>query len=236
MFFVYRPIVRWAARRALVGRNRNRSTPSAGRFTRAEIDHYITEAWRHYKTLAPSLPPQPTRGSWMNVQLAVLTISLFQALLDAGIKRAYAIELVSDTTWKVYQQWSRIGQFLERILPHAPLALPASSAGLKSYLRKDGTFALGFPFNPPGYLARYAPTKGGIGFDMIRCPVAETFRAQGAADLCLASWCNLDYALGEMRGLKLERTTTLVEGADRCDFRVLFASRAAKTRSEDRSR
>ncbi len=228
MFFLYRPIIRWAARRALIGRNRNRSEPSVGRFTRAEVDHYLAEAWRRYETLVPSLPSQPTRGSRMNVQLAALTISIFQVLLDAGIERAYAIELVADTTWKVYQQWGRIGQFLARILPKALTKPAGMEADPKRRIRKDGTFALTFPFNPPGYLAKYVPTKGAIGFDMIRCPVAEVFRAQGAVDLCRASWCDLDYALAEMQGRRLQRTTTLVEGADRCDFRFIPASQVAK--------
>ncbi len=92
---------------------------------------------------------------------------------------------------------------------------------------------LNFPLNPPGYLAKYVPTKGAVGFDMIRCPVAQVFRAQGAADLCRASWCDLDYALDEMQGLRLQRTTTLAEGADRCDFRLFLASQGAKVGSKE---
>ena len=56
------------------------------------------------------------------------------------------------------------------------------------------------------------PSTNGVSFDVVRCAVADYFRAQGAADLCLASWCNLDCALGEMLGLTLHRTTTLVDG------------------------
>ena len=59
------------------------------------------------------------------------------------------------------------------------------------------------------------------------------FRAHGAADLCRASWCDLDYALAEMQGRRLKRTTTLVEGADRCDFRFIPASQVAKVKSKN---
>lgn len=222
MFFLYRPIIRWAARSALVGRDRDRNKPEQGRFTRAEVNHSITQAWRRYMALAPSLPAEPTAGSRMNVKLAALTIAFFQVLLDAGIERAYAIELVSDTTWKVYRQWGRIGQFLTRILPRS--LLKPMRTDLARRIQKDGTLAQSFPFNAPGYIAKYVPMKDAIAFDMIRCPVAEVFRAHGAADLCRASWCDLDYALAEMQGLRLQRTTTLVEGADRCDFRFFFAS------------
>lgn len=108
----------------------------------------------------------------MNVQLAALTISLFQILLDAGIERAYAIELVSDTAWHVYKRWGRIGQFLTRILPRS-LTKPLQNDVDVARHAKDGTFALGFPFDAPGYVAHYVPMKGTAAFDMIHCPVAE---------------------------------------------------------------
>jgi L-2-amino-thiazoline-4-carboxylic acid hydrolase-like protein len=231
MFFLYRPIIRWAARRELVGHNRDQNKPDQGRFTRTEVDHYIDQAWRRYKALAPSLPEEPTVGSRMNVKLATLTISIFKVLLGAGIERAYTIELVSDMTWKVYRQWGRIGQFLVRILPRSLLKPMRTDSARR--IQKDGTLAQSFPFNPPGYIAKYVPMKGAIAFDMIRCPVAEVFRAHGAIDLCQASWCDLDYALAEMQGLRLHRTTTLVEGADRCDFRFIPASQVAKVGSSD---
>jgi len=33
--------------------------------------------------------------------------------------------------------------------------------------------------------------------DVVKRPIADYFRGQGAVDLCSASWCNLDYALAE---------------------------------------
>jgi hypothetical protein len=129
--------------------------------------------------------------------------------MAAGVERDYAIELISDVTWKVYEKWGSLRRFLARKRP----------PDLTRRVRNDGTVALTFPFNPPGYIARWVPTDDGIGYDMLRCPVAGYFRAQGAADLCVASWCNLDYALAEMWGGKLVRTKTLVAGDDRCDFR-----------------
>jgi hypothetical protein len=116
MFFLYRPIIKWAARRELVGRNRD-------------------------------------------VKLAALTISIFQVLLDAGIERAYAIELVSDTTWKVYQQWGRIGQFLARILPKTFSKPAGMEADPKRRIRKEGTFALTFPFNPQAISLTLSPQR-----------------------------------------------------------------------------
>ena len=84
--------------------------------------------------------------------------------------------------------------------------------------------SLSFPFNAPGYLIEPVPADAGTAFDVVRCPVADYFRREGAVDLCSASWCNLDYALAEMTGEKLVRTKTLVRGDDRCDFRLSWKS------------
>ncbi|MEO9189341.1 MAG: L-2-amino-thiazoline-4-carboxylic acid hydrolase [Acetobacteraceae bacterium] len=80
--------------------------------------------------------------------------------------------------------------------------------------------SLRFPFNAPGYLIETVAADSGTAFDVVRCPIADYFRGQGAVDLCSASWCNLDYALAELTHEKLARTKTLVRGDDRCDFRL----------------
>ena len=77
------------------------------------------------------------------------------------------------------------------------------------------------PFSAPGYQIKTVHAERGIAFDVVHCPVASYFRERGAADLCLAAWCNLDFALSDLTQQQLIRTKTLVEGADHCDFRVL---------------
>ncbi len=57
---------------------------------------------------------------------------------------------------------------------------------------------------------------------MTKCLVAEYFQQSDAQDLCVRVWCNQDFALAEMWGAKLERTTTLAEGCTRCDFRFMI--------------
>ena len=86
---------------------------------------------------------------------------------------------------------------------------------------REGKVHLRFPFNAPGYLIETVPAESGTTFNVVHCPVATYFRDRGAVDLCVASWCNLDYTLSELTHQKLVRTKTLVQGADHCDFRVL---------------
>ena len=91
MYLLYRFVIRRAAQRAIIGRNRDRSQPDRGRFTGPEVNRFVNLAWNKYQGVIPTLPSEPTRGSRMNVQLAALTISLFQVLLETGIERTYAL-------------------------------------------------------------------------------------------------------------------------------------------------
>jgi len=209
-----RPWVRWAARAAIVGRNRSRTDPGAGRFTRKDIDRLLGAAWANFDRLTPELPGEPTHGSRQNVVLACLTLSMLKALTADGVEREYAIELIGDTCWKVYAQWGQIPRVVTRLRTRDPAKRMAMSVAM--FLR--------YPFNWPGY--RYAEVlePRGRGLDMLRCPVAEYLAAHEASDLTVATWCNLDFPLARMWGGQLERHGTLASGADRCDFRFRVAA------------
>jgi hypothetical protein len=215
--FVYRPLATRAARRALVGRNRARTSPDRGRFTGADVDALLKTAWGLYAERVGKLPPEPTFGSRMNVKLACVTMSFFDALLGVGVERAYAIELVADAAWRVYRLWSSVALGLARLTPGKTTSL---AFAVTSHGDPRAPVSLGFPFNAPGYLVEPVRADRGTAFDVVRCPVADYFRGQGAVDLCSGTWCNLDYALAELTHEKLVRTKTLVRGDDRCDFRL----------------
>ena len=86
-------------------------------------------------------------------------------------------------------------------------------------MRMSVDMFLRYPFNRPGYRYRDIAEPRGRALDMLRCPVADYLAANGAADLCVGTWCNLDYPLARMWGGELERHGTLAGGAKRCDFR-----------------
>lgn len=215
--FLYRPLTARAARRVLVGRLRNMRDPAKGRFTRTDIDGLLKISWDQYRKDVGDLPPQPTFGSRMNVRLACFTKSFFEAMVASGTERKYAIELVADAAWSIYRIWAGIALSIARLTPGKTTTL---GFAVKSSGRRPEQLSLQFPFNAPGYLITSTPSDHGVAFNVVRCPIAEYFRKQGAVDLCLASWCNLDYPLSELTHEKLVRTRTLVEGYDGCDFRV----------------
>lgn len=210
---IYRPTVRWAAQNALAGRDRDRRNPEAGRLTRVEVNRMLSHSWSIFDTLALHAPQEQTTGSRMNVLLACLTLAMLQAMIAAGIERDYAIELIADASWKIYERWGAVPRLVSRMRTHNPV----------ERMRMSVNMFLRFPFNPPGYQFTRLLNDRGISLAMTRCPVAEYFQAQGAVDLCLGTWCNLDYGLAEMWGGHLRRTRTLVAGDDHCDF-VFLAS------------
>jgi len=204
-----RVVLRSAARRCWVGRNRSPGRPEAGRITRRETDRVVSEALRNLEGCAAEANAEPSLGARINVRLAGVTLAAHRALTAAGIEKTYSTELVSDAAWWVYKKWG---------WPAAGLAWVARRDSL-GRLRFATDLFRSFPFNPPGYLMEDISAANEVAFDVRRCPVAEYFRRHGASDVCVATWCNLDYALAEQWGGRLERAGTLAAGADRCDFR-----------------
>jgi hypothetical protein len=205
----FRPWAGWAARAAIVGRCRSRTDPARGRFTRADLRRLLDATWAKFGCLAPDLPAEPTMGSRQNAALACLTLAMFQALLDEGVERDYAVELVGDACWKVYAQWGQLPRLVARLGSRDPVERMRTSVDL--FLR--------FPFNPPGYRYEDRPDPDGRALDMLSCPVAEYLTSRGAADLAVGSWCNLDFQLARTWGGTLERKGSLAGGAPHCDFR-----------------
>jgi hypothetical protein len=203
-----KPFGRAAAGRAIVGRNRSRTDPTAGRFTHHDVSGLIDTAFELFERHVPDLPSEPTIGSRQNVMLAVLTLSMLESLEQAEVERGYAIELVGDTCWRFYRQWGRVTKTVTNLISRDPTRR----------LRLSVNGFLTYPFSRPGYRFHDVPEADGRSLNMVRCPVADYLGQREAADLCAGSWCNLDYALAEMWGARLQRSSTLVAGASCCDF------------------
>ncbi len=180
-----------------------------GRFTRGEVAGFVRAAIDGFEARVPDLPAEPTTGSRQNVMLAALTLAMLQTLERSGVERGYAIELTGDTCWRFYRHWGHVTKTFTRLASHDP----------RRRLRLSVNAFLRYPFGPPGYQFDDVDEPDGRSLNMTRCPMADYLGRQGAGDLCAGSWCNLDYALAEMWGARLQRTGTLAAGAACCDFR-----------------
>jgi hypothetical protein len=133
-----------------------------------------------------------------------------RALLERGLAEAEARRRTADVPWSVYEKMAAIPWALAQLLERRPYGR----------LKKATDLFRRFPFRAPSYDIVDVPAERDVGaFDVRRCPVAEYLRAHGLSELCVDAWCNLDIPLAHKWGARLERTGTLAEGAERCDFR-----------------
>lgn len=180
------------------------------RFDRGEIRAILDDAFADYEAQRPGLASEPSTGGRIMVRLAALTIGLHRALTRRGVKEEEARKLTARVTSRIYGQMATVPTVLSKTGGPAP----------HERLRRATDLFRRFPFGQPSY--DMVDVDGGddvVAFDVRRCPVAEHFRAQGLGALCVESWCNLDFPLAERWGGRLVRTTTIADGASRCDFR-----------------
>jgi hypothetical protein len=170
----------------------------------------LNETWNEYERLTPSIPKQENFGAAVILRGAALTIAFHKTLVAHGFEQTTARTLVSAAAWKVYRVMGRIPWLASRVVtadPHRRLLLAT-----RMFRR--------FPFGPPSY--RWKDVEGApdvVAFDYLRCPVAEYFSAHNQPQLCVATFCNLDFPLAKEWGAELERTGSIAGGAERCDFR-----------------
>ena len=207
---IVRPLLRWATRRALVGRSRSTFSPEKGRFTRADVDRIIRQLWRSYDELVPGIPWEPTLGARLNLRLACATVAAHRALVEAGVEKEEAVRLIADVAWEVCGKGAALPGLVARAFARDPVRR----------LRITTDLVRRFPFNPPGYVIEdVAAADGAVAFDVRRCPVADYFRSHDLGQLCVGTWCSQDYPFAEIWGGRLERSRTLAAGDDHCDFR-----------------
>ncbi|WP_175546969.1 AarF/UbiB family protein [Modicisalibacter ilicicola] len=173
-------------------------------------DEILDATWEHYYRIEPDIPVAPTFGAILTTHLAGATLGLYRALRERDVDKRRAYGLIYDTGWRLYRQ-----------MGESPLLL-ASAYTRDPYKRlKIATelFRL-FPFGEPGYRWQdVTAAPGVVAFDCLECPVARFFIQNNEPELCVNTWCNLDFPLAEKWGGHLERTGTIASGASRCDFR-----------------
>ena len=75
---LFRPVVRAAAMRAILGRNRVRGEMAKGRFTRAEIHALLTDTWTRFEKHAAEIPHERSAGARLWLLNGALIISAIQ--------------------------------------------------------------------------------------------------------------------------------------------------------------
>lgn len=217
--------MRRAAREVLEGRLLDRERPIRGRWTRLEVDRYLRDLWERVEDLLPDaeLERLPTVGNRHNVFLAVVTTAAYQVMLERGVERTYAMELVADVGWKVYAWMLRLA------------ATPFRMTSRDSQVRMDRTLRalMRFPFSAPGRPGYEVEVHSGphaFVTNWRHCPpqtfVRELVRRRGdrgeleafANSWCLYDWPGADVLAGDGERGHYEREHTLSRGDAVCDM------------------
>lgn len=182
----------------------------ASHFNNNEVQDILQGYWQRYLLLKPEVPKMPTMGGSLMLHLSAMSTGFYHELTARGKDEETTTQLFYDVAWKVYQKMGKFSWWL------------AGRGNKTSYnkLLKATKLFRAFPFNSPSYQWKDVNTdKNVVGFDCLKCPVAEYFETKGLSKFCAATWCALDYPLAEMWNAKLERTGSIAGGAKVCDFR-----------------
>lgn len=170
----------------------------------------LDDTWERYAKLEPDIPVASKLGPTINLRLTGATLAVHEALCAAGHTEDQATSIFLRIAWSIYE---RMGD-----LPMAIAGLLTSNDHAR--MKTESQAFRDFPFSSPDYVMVDVGTDDStVGFDVLSCPVAELFRKAGKSELCYATWCSLDYPLARKWGGDLVRTTTIAQGAERCDFR-----------------
>jgi ubiquinone biosynthesis protein len=170
----------------------------------------LKQAWDRYYEIEPSIAIQPTVGAVFTTHLAAATLALHEVLLRQGIPATESHRLIFDIGWRIYVQMGEIPL----------LAASAVTRDPHKRLKLATDLFRTFPFGAPSYEWRdVLSTDGSIAFDCTKCPVAEFFAKHDASELCVQTFCRLDFPLAEKWGGRLDRSGTIASGAPICDFR-----------------
>ncbi|MDQ6644731.1 MAG: AarF/UbiB family protein, partial [Chloroflexota bacterium] len=155
-------------------------------YSAEEVDNILESSWAGYAELAPSVPHQETVGARIMVHLSALTLSMYEALMQAGQSSEGATALIYDVGWQVYTKMGEVPWGIAGALGHD---------GYEKLRFSTKAFRT-FPFDSPSYLWKDIDAEPGVvAFNCLKCPVAEYFASHSKSELCVNTWCKLDYPL-----------------------------------------
>ena len=174
------------------------------------VSDLLKQIWDRYYELEPTVVLQPTLGAVFSTHAAALTLAMHETLLRHGVSAADSYRAIYDIGWSVYRQMAEPPLLVASAFTRDP----------RKRLKLATDLFRSFPFGSPSYQWRdVASPDGAIAFDCIKCPVAEFFATHDASELCVQTFCRLDFPLAQTWGGQLERSGTIASGAPRCDFR-----------------
>jgi len=175
-----------------------------------QIRNLYTLTWQHFQVRKENLIKEDTLGANLTLKLSLLTHIMYEKMLDSGLDNRTSLNCSKQITWKLYRYYAMLAWYISGIFKrNNMIRLKWMMAIFWKY----------FPYNLPGYdMRRQASPEADFVFHVHRCPAAQYFHSHLLPDLCIETWCNLDFDLAREWELELYRPKTLSAGDEYCDF------------------
>ncbi len=161
----------------------------SGQLPQNSIYELNTNIWKNYGIRVTDLEKQNTFGSKVMVKLSLLTLMIFQQLVNQKLPDHKAIQLTAKINWIIYEKLTNRFWVFTRVFSKRPI---------KRVGKAMNFFIKYFPYRRPGYEMEILKTENTeYAFNVYKCPAAEFFNKHDRSDLCVASWCDLDYPLAK---------------------------------------
>lgn len=239
----YRPIIRRALSRGLLGRETASGDPEKGRFLKSDIKAVRQDLWQNLDRidLQAAFDVLPNFGNRHNVFLAGVTLAGYRALRARGIDKAHAFDLLGDVGWHLYMMLAALPRAIGKLFVRNP--------------QKRIEYILGalmvFPFSAPGrpgYEVQAWADNDGFHTHWTCCPpfefakqLSESSNDQSELDAFRRTWCTYDWGLtyallnGAYSGIgRYERPHTLSYGDSICDMCWSARPRRTVTKAVER--
>jgi ubiquinone biosynthesis protein len=174
-------------------------------------DALLDQVWADAAERWATIPAQSTLGATLTVRLATVTAAAYAILIAQDGSVQDATQTVHDIAWGVYNKMGSAAWFVSGVI----------SRNTAERLRIATVAFRTFPFSSPSY--EWQTVTGPaevVAFNCLRCPVATYFKEQNLSELCVRTWCALDFPLATgVWNSRLERSGSIAGGTELCDFR-----------------
>lgn len=190
----------------------------AGEFEEAGIRGMLARADESFEADVPALPEVGADNPWLKSLVGVAWLAGLWLQLE---ERGWSLPRISLTTQKA------LAAFVRSAFPAEKRSAMGAAMCSPELARKTAARSQARRFRDDWLVEAVLPREGDsfdVGYDVFRCPVVRYLEGRGLRRF--AAWfCRDDYPLHAAMGVRLERTRTLADGSDRCDFRLSFCGK-----------
>jgi hypothetical protein len=186
----------------------------ASRFPDREIDQMMRETRNEFQRLIPEIPYIGGRENSFTQPLVGCTmlLALYRVLKRQGMSTEEIGRIAVEAEEERVRSYPRVVRTLLGWILYSPLGRRRLEKIARDSQKRQ---------YPGGWVATYIEGDGkefDFGIDYIECGLCKFFRQQDAGEFT-RYLCLLDYAQQRAMNTGFFRSTTLAEGAERCDFR-----------------